>query len=182
MRTALMLLYTGCLLACVAHASEEEEASAQQISAQDAALDVADILANPLTDDDYRETSNCLRVRAIDDVEILDDNLVLFHGRRRELWLNQLSRQCLGLQPDMIVNLRSFGGTVCRLDRFQGRHHFEPLVPITAECRLGTFETIDDLQAEALRTAVVEHRQVADMAKKTRQSRPSEQARKPSKE
>ena len=188
MRTALTLLYAVCLLAGTAHASEDEasptakqasakqasaqqEASAEQASTQDATLDVAAILANPLTEDDYRETSNCLRIRAIDDVEILDDNVVLFHGRRRELWLNQLSSQCLGLEPDMVVNLHSFGGTICRLDRFRGRHHFQPLVPITAECRLGTFETIDEFQAEALRAAVAEHRRVAGMVEKTKRSR-----------
>ena len=176
MRTALTLLYAGCLLAGTAHASEDEAAqTAEQASApqaaQDATLDVAAILANPLTEDDYRETSNCLRIRAIDDVEILDDNVVLFHGRRRELWLNQLSSQCLGLEPDMVVNLHSFGGTICRLDRFRGRHHFQPLVPITAECRLGTFETIDEFQAEALRAAVAEHRRVAGMVEKTKRSR-----------
>ena len=189
MRTALTLLYASCLLASAAHAGEHEaapaakqEAPAKQASAQDATLDVAAILANPLTEDDYRETSNCLRIRDIDDVEILDDNIVLFHGRRRELWLNQLSRQCLGLDPEMIVNLRGFGGTICRLDRFHGRHRFEPLVPITAECRLGTFETIDDLQVEALRAAVAEHRQVADMAKKTKRSRRAERTGEASKE
>ena len=183
MRTALTLLYAGCLLAGTAHASEDEaaptakqasakqEASAEQASTQDATLDVAAILANPLTEDDYRETRNCLRIRDIDDVEILDDNVVVFHGRRRELWLNQLSSQCLGLEPDMVVNLHSFGGTICRLDRFRGRQRFQPLVAITAECRLGTFETIDELQAEALRAAVVEHRKVAGMAEKTKRSR-----------
>ena len=183
MRTALTLLYAGCLLAGTAHASEDEaaqtakqasaqqEASAEQASTQDATLDVAAILANPLTEDDYRETRNCLRIRDIDDVEILDDNVVMFHGRRRELWLNQLSSQCLGLEPDMVVNLHSFGGTICRLDRFRGRQRFQPLVAITAECRLGTFETIDELQAEALRAAVVEHRKVAGMAEKTKRSR-----------
>ena len=104
MRTALTLLYAVCLLAGVAHASEDEAAqTAEQASApqaaQDATLDVAAILANPLTEDDYRETRNCLRMRDIDDVEVLDDNVVLFHGRRRELWLNQLSSQCLAWKP-----------------------------------------------------------------------------------
>ena len=164
-----------CWLGLAANAGEEEavEATAEGAAA-DETLDVASILAKPLTEEDYRETRNCLAVRAIDDVEVLDDNLVLFHGRRRELWLNQLSSQCLGLEPDMIVNLRSFAGSVCRLDRFRGRHYFEPLVPITAECRLGTFETIDPVQAEALRVAVAEQREAADMAKKTKKSRGAE--------
>ena len=172
MRAACTLLCGVCLLGAAANGGEDEaaEPDSGQPSAAAATLDVADILAKPLTDDDYRETKNCLNIRDIDDVEVLDDTVVLFHGRRRELWLNQLSSQCLGLASDMVINLRSFGGTVCRLDRFRGRYRFEPLVAITAECRLGTFETIDGLQAEALRAAVVERREVEDMARKTRKS------------
>lgn len=171
MRLAPQLLLVVCLLGNAAGASEEDAAEPPP---EQAAPDVAAILAEPLTDDDYRETKNCLNVRAIDDVEVVDDTVVLFHGRRGELWLNQLSSQCLGLEPDMLINLRSFGGSVCRLDRFRGRHYFEPLVAITAECRLGAFETVDELQAEALRAAVAERRQVGDMAKKTSRSRRSE--------
>ena len=171
MRNVLKPLYALCLLGLAANAGEDEAAKATgEGVVEEETLDVATILAQPLSEDDYREAKNCLSVRAIDNVEVLDDTLVVFHGRRRELWLNQLASQCLGLEPDMIVNLRSFGGSICRLDRFRGRHYFEPLVPITAECRLGTFETIDPLQAEALRVAVAERREVADMAKKTKRA------------
>ena len=170
----LTLLCAIGLLCLAANAGEKEAAEATEEDPADETPDVASILAEPLTEDDYRETRNCLSIRAIEDVEVLDENLVLFHGRRRELWLNQLSSQCLGLEPKMVVNLRSFAGSICRLDRFRGRHYFAPLVPITAECRLGAFETIEPLQAEALRAAIAEHREVADMAKKTTQSRRSE--------
>ena len=173
MRNVLKPLYALCLLGLAANAGEDKAAEGGD-AAEAETLDVATILAEPLSEDEYSETKNCLNVRAIDNVEVLDDTLVVFHGRRREIWLNQLSSQCYGLEPDMIVNLHSFGGSICRLDRFRGRHYFEPLVPITAECRLGAFETIDSLQAEALRAAVAEHREVADMAKKTKRSRRSE--------
>ena len=175
MRNVLKPLWALCLLGLAANAGEDEAAEAPREGVAPAeTLDVATILAKPLAEDDYREARNCLSVRAIDNVEVLDDTLVVFHGRRRELWLNQLASRCLGLEPDMIVNLRSFAGSVCRLDRFRGRRYFEPLVPITADCRLGNFETIDPLQAEALRVAVAERREVADMAKKTKRSRRSE--------
>ena len=129
--------------------------------------DVESILSNPLDDEDYQKRSNCLPLRAIDKVEVLDDTLVVFQGRGKKLWLNQLSNRCLGLREDMLVELRAFGGSICRLDRFVGRPRFSPLGAIHAQCRLGSFETIDELQVEALRLAIEERRRAEDMARKT---------------
>ena len=139
--------------------------------ATEARLDVEAILSAPLDDQDYQQRRNCLRMRAIDDVEVLDDELVVFHGRQNKLWLNQLSTRCLGLREDMLVELRGYGGSICRLDRFIGRPRFSPMGAINAQCRLGSFETIDPMQVEALREAVQARRRADDMAKKTRRSR-----------
>lgn len=117
-------------------------------------LDVADILANPLADEDYKALRNCIWGRDIDDIEVLDDALVVFRGRRREVWLNQLNPRCLGLTAEMLVNLQSYAGAVCRLDKFHGVPRFGSMMPLTAECRLGSFETIDEVQVEALRQAI----------------------------
>ena len=102
-------------------------------------------------------------------MEVLDENLVLFHGRTGKLWLNQLGTTCHGLDADMIVQLRSYGGSFCRMDRFRGIPRFGTFA-ITAECRLGDFEAIDELQVEALKAAISERQQAQDMAKKTRRS------------
>ena len=146
---------------------ETESAPPETTPSAVAALDVESILSNPLDDEDYQERSNCLPLRAIDKVEVLDDTLVVFQGRGKKLWLNQLSNRCLGLREDMLVELRAFGGSICRLDRFVGRPRFSPLGAINAQCRLGSFETIDELQVEALRTAIEERRRAEDMARKT---------------
>ena len=146
---------------------EAEGAPTETVPSAAEALDVESILSNPLDDEDYQKRSNCLSLRAIDKVEVLDDTLVVFQGRGKKLWLNQLSSRCLGLREDMLVELRAFGGSVCRLDRFVGRPRFSPLGAIHANCRLGSFETIDELQVEALRLAIEERRRAEDMARKT---------------
>ncbi len=172
-RTLLFVVGAAWCLAAVAaerqdSPAEDPPAEGAPESADDKSSEIESILANPLSDDDYRELSNCVRLRSIDDVEVLDDTIVLFHGRRGELWLNRLSSRCLGLTPDMILNLTGYGGSICRLDRFRGRPRLGPLVPLTAECRLGSFETIDELRAEALRNAISERRRSSDMAKETK--------------
>lgn len=133
-------------------------------------LDVAAILSGELTAEDYAEDQLCVHPRDLDSIEVLNDRLVLFHGRRGEVWLNQLASQCLGLEPDMVLDLRSYGGSFCRLDRFRGTPRFDAALHLTAECRLGAFETIAEPHAEALRTAAAEQRQAADAAAKTKRA------------
>ena len=146
-------------------ASAEDSAIPRKLGEQP--LDVETILSNPLDEEAYRQRRNCLPRRGIDDVEVLDGHLVLFHERRGELWLNRLASECLGLEEDMTLDLRGYGGSFCRLDRFRGIPRFGAFA-IAAECRLGSFETIDELQAQALRKAISERRQVSDMAKRTK--------------
>lgn len=156
--------------------AQESEAEVQEAIAEPEPIDLDEILNNPLAESDYREQKKCLRIRDVDDVEVLDETLVLFHGRRGELWLNQLSSQCYGLEQEMILRFKAYAGTYCRLDPFRGTPYFSR-VAITAECRLGDFEPVDDLQVEALRVAVAERQQVSDMAKESRR-----QARRQSKD
>ena len=169
----------------VAEASSEtsEEQEAAPAAPDDAAsaanpdaLDVEAILNNPLGDEAYRQRRSCLQTRAIDRVEILDETMVLFHVRRRKAWLNQLSSRCLGLEPDMIVNLRTFGGSICRLDSFRGITRGGGFIP-AAHCRLGDFEMIEGTQIEALRTALEEDRKAAKLARKARRAERRERRR-----
>ena len=142
----------------------------------DGPLDVETILNNPLDDEAYRDRRTCLHTRAVDRVEILNDSLVLFHVRRKKAWLNKLSSRCLGLDRDMIVNLRVFGGTVCRLDTFRGLSRMGNVYP-AAHCRLGDFEAMEGAQIEALRAALKEQRQAAKLERKTRRAERRERKR-----
>ena len=170
MRTAVLLLL-GSLATFAEAQSEQDDAEAKP-----APVDLDDILNNPLAESDYREQKTCIRMRTVDDVEVLDESLVLFTGRRGELWLNQLSSQCYGLEADMILRFRAYAGSYCRLDSFRGVPRFGTFA-ITADCRLGHFETVDELQVEALRTAIDERQKVEDMAKKTRRQERRRKAR-----
>lgn len=136
---------------------------------QDDALDVEAILSNPLDDEAYRERKTCLHLRAINRVEVLDDTMVLFHVRRGKAWLNQFSSRCLGLHDDMIINLTSYGSSICRLDAIRGVSRLGDF-GVEAQCRLGDFEFIDQAQIEALRGMLAERRKAADTARKTRRA------------
>lgn len=169
MRRAFLVL---ALMASFGIAAQDEQAQESEAEAQEAVpepppIDLDEILNNPLSESDYREQKKCLRIRDVDDVEVLDETLVLFHGRRGELWLNQLSSQCYGLEQDMILRFKAYAGTYCRLDPFRGVPYFSTIA-ITADCRLGDFEPVDEIQVDALRIAVAERQEVSDMAKETR--------------
>ena len=169
-----LLLPTAALAGALASAAEPAgEPAAKPVEApaetEEAAapIDVAAILRGELTEDDYQESQLCIAPRDIDTIEVLGERLVLFHGRRGEIWLNQLDRRCLGLEPEMVLDLRSYGGNFCRLDRFRAAPRFNAFLYVTAECRLGRFETITEPHAEALRAAVAERGQANDGAART---------------
>ena len=143
----------------------------------DGELDVETILNNPLGDEAYRDRRTCLRTRAVDRVEILNDSMVLFHVRRNKAWLNKLSSRCLGLERDMIVNLRIHGGSVCRLDSFRGLSRMGGGVHPAAHCRLGDFEAMEGAQIDALRAALKEQREAAALERKTRRAERRERRR-----
>lgn len=169
MPRAFLVLFLIGVLGVAAQGEQAQESETAEVSAtQDPPpIDLEEILGNPLSESDYREQKKCVRIRDVDDVEVLDETLVVFHGRRGELWLNQLSSQCYGLEQEMILRFKTYAGTYCRLDPFRGMPYFSR-VAITAECRLGDFEPVDEMQVEALRVAVAERQEVSDMAKETR--------------
>ena len=118
-------------------------------NAADQPLDVETILANPLGEEAYRNSRHCISSN-YEAIEILDESIVLFHGRR-DVWLNRLSGRCRGLRWDMIPNVESHGRRICERDRFRGqsRSGFSD----STSCTLGKFEKIDEGQVESLRAA-----------------------------
>lgn len=173
-----LLLGAGLLAASTALAEEAatDDTPTEQPPAKEEPVDVATILSGELTTDDYVDGQMCINPRDLDKIEVLDESLVLFHGRRGEIWLNQLSSQCLGLDADMMLDIRSYGGNFCRLDRFRGTSRFDTFLGLTAECRLGTFERIEEPHAEALRTAAAERRQANEATAKTKRGKRRERA------
>ena len=165
MRRAALFVLIGSVSAFAQSEVSEDATDADETT--DTVIDLDEILNNPLSESDYREQTRCLRARTVDEVEVLDETLVLFHLRNGKLQLNQLTSRCYGLEEDMILRFRVYAGAYCRLDAFRGIPRFSTFA-ITADCRLGDFEPIDEVQVEALRTAIEERTKVEDMAKKTR--------------
>ena len=106
-------------VACLA--AEPEGKDADDATPDDQAS-VAEILDNPLADDDYREERSCLWRREVDRVEIIDESIIVFRGRiKKRVWANRLSQPCVGLRPDMVVTTRARTGSICRLDAIDAR-------------------------------------------------------------
>ena len=122
-------------------------------SIDDAPLDVETILANPLDADAYTERRLCLSTAQYQHIEIVSDQALLFHGRGRRAWLNQISNRCTGLREGMIVTIVLHSTRACEMDRFQGvvRGAYAMSTP---PCRLGPFEPIAEEQIEFLRDAL----------------------------
>ena len=131
-------------------AAAGDEGAQDDAAEDEASLDVETILANPLEDDAYRTSQNCISTRSYDGVEVLDDKTLLFHGRRG-VWLNRLLTRCRGLSWEMIPTVESHGNRVCEHDRFRGRPRSG--FPESTSCTLGKFEKIDEAQVESLRAA-----------------------------
>ena len=165
----LALLASLAATVCMAADSKAEVSGAEPEAAESNAK-VEAILENPLGEEGYREERSCLWQRQVDKVEIVDETLLVFHGRvHGKAWLNKLSTSCTGLRRDMVITTHSRNGSLCRLSgidaRPRGASPFEPAV----RCWLGGFEVIDEVQVEALKRAVDErakaHREASRQSK-----------------
>ena len=104
----------------VASGAEEPEAPTEDGVEDEAEITVEAILANPLDDDAYAKSSRCLSPARYRRIEIMNDRVIVFHGRNDDVWVNYLSKRCLGLRPDMILTVERHGMRLCARDRFRG--------------------------------------------------------------
>ena len=103
--------------AALAEKTPAEDTTAESPQATET-LDVETILANPLTEEDYRETKDCIWNRQIDSIEILDEDLVVFRSRvGGKIWLNKLANTCHGLRRDMMPITGNRNASVCRMSQ-----------------------------------------------------------------
>jgi hypothetical protein len=120
---------------------------------------LAFILDNPLPESEYAEAKRCVFPNAYRKVEILDGRHLLFWGFRGNVWLNQLRAECLGLRKDSLLVFELRERTLCDMDSFRGTPRSNTMSPFAVHCMLGTFETISEVQATALRVALERHAQ-----------------------
>jgi|GEM_PF-4113430 len=133
-----------------------EDADAEQASFEER-LDK--LLVQGETEEVYGETENCLYHRKYRNIDIINENMLLF-SRGDQYWLNTLKRNCLGLRRSMVINVLMKGiGSICANDQVYANTRFDmnqgwtasgrPVL-VRATCTLGEFRSIDETFARAL--------------------------------
>ena len=112
-----------------------------------------EILANPLGEEAYQQSSRCLSGGKYHRIEIMNHQVLIFHGRGDDMWLNILPNRCMGLQPDMILQIEKRGLRVCARDQFRGVPRFRPDAP-SMPCQLGEFHPTRADNVTAIRDAL----------------------------
>ena len=150
-RTALRLgeavLFAAIAAGCASQPGQGEEA-------EEAPLSVEEILAAAPSAEDYGESTRCLISTAYINVDVLDNQTLIFRGRGGRAWLNRLRRPCIGLRRDDALRFEMHESRLCTLDTFTGIDSFMgSLERGSAICSLGEFEAISSEQADALKEA-----------------------------
>ena len=116
-----------------------------------APMTVDEILASAPPPEHDPGSANCLHREAYTDIEVLNSELLLFHGRSDRLWLNRLGRSYPGLRLDHTLALDMRHDRLCHLDTVSGVDmlggHYLP----AARCSLGKFDPVSPEQADLLK-------------------------------
>ena len=120
---------------------------------QEQPMTVEEILASAPTP--QGRTVSCLWRAAVSEVEVVNPDLLLFHGGRDLVWLNRLRQSCSGLHRGHALAFEMRGDRLCELDTVSDTGPFdEPLWPVGARCSLGKFEPVSPEQARLLKTGL----------------------------
>ena len=141
-----LLLAAACLAAATAEKPEPAQDDEPPITAEE-------ILANPLGEEAYEQSTRCLSTGKYRRVEILNHRILVFYGRGDEMWLNILPNRCMGLQPDMILEIERRGMRVCARDQIRGVSRFRTDAA-SMPCSLGEFHTTRPENVTAIREAL----------------------------
>lgn len=118
---------------------------------------IEDILSKPLAADEYAEEQRCLSSYAYRNVDVIDEEHVVFRGNGDKLWINKLRQRCIGLRDNDILSFEMRGPRVCDLDTFEAISPSLYSIP-GAKCSLGKFQPVTPEQVEAIELAVEESR------------------------
>lgn len=153
MRTLLGIAALIGIVGC-AGAGPTPEQQAREAAKQET---IADILSQPLPAEAYSQNERCLSTYLYDQVDILDDQHVVFRGRGDKLWLNKLRNRCIGLNRHDMLQFKLRDSRVCDMDTFEAVDSaFWGMRSGT--CTLGEFQPITPEQVEAIEAAVQEAR------------------------
>jgi hypothetical protein len=119
------------------------------------------LLAETPDAQDYGTTERCLSRSQIKRYEVLGSNLMLIHGRRGKVWINQFPRKCMGLRRNMPLIMETRGSQVCANDQFYARQPWERMDDLgrrgtslgSVSCMFSPFEAVSVEQAEMIKQA-----------------------------
>ena len=117
---------------------------------------------------DYMESERCLNANQYRHIQILDNQHIVFEGRRGQYWLNRLPMRCPGLRRGSTIAIERATtiSSLCRLDSIAvydwlGSPWYRrwPLPWGSGpKCALGEFQPITELQLGAIKTALATQR------------------------
>lgn len=103
------------------------------------------------------ESTDCVRVREVRGMDVLNQEMVLLRGSHDRYWLSRLPNKCAGLRDSMILSLNVYGSKYCKNDRFEAADRGGPLaLAATTSCRFGAFEPVTMEQVAVIKQAVDE--------------------------
>lgn len=138
------LAVTALLAAACATQPSATETTGQPVT-------VEQILASAPQPENGSSTVNCLHRDAYTDIEVINPELLLFHGRSHRLWLNRLRQSCPGLHLDHTLAFDMRHGRLCHLDTVSGADILGGRYLPGARCSLGKFDPVSPEQADLLK-------------------------------
>lgn len=114
---------------------------------------VSEALAQLETDTEYASSRRCLSGFDYDQVEVLDDQHLLFRDANH-FWLNKLRSRCPGLNRNDTLLFERTGTRLCALDSAEVIERFLFWRRTGPRCTLGDFHELTEGQSALLREAL----------------------------
>lgn len=94
---------------------------------------------------------NCVYLRSVDRIEILDEQHILFFMRDRKIHINHLARKCPGLQRNDTIMYRTTLTQLCHIDMFTVLENIGGGFMPAASCSFGKFYPATQDEIDALK-------------------------------
>ena len=96
-------------------------------------------------------TVDCIPVQRVDRTEVLDNRSIVFHMRGRDAFLNQLERDCPGLDREKRFMYEVRSAQLCNVDTISVLEDWGVGVARGFTCPLGPFQKVSDDELADLR-------------------------------
>lgn len=94
---------------------------------------------------------DCIPLDRVDRTEVLDDRSIVFHMRGRDAYLNQLERECPGLDREKRFMYEVRNAQLCNVDTISVLENWGVGVARGFTCQLGPFQRVSEDEVADLR-------------------------------